>query len=154
MGTEYYLVNHDNQTMFELGKGGFSDFDLESFLDHDHYLVNVWDFIPDDWKTEEENAENVKYFEDLWPRFQAFIGDSKNIKILNDSRNEDEIHVIYVCKYRIVDSIYKNETKETLAKSNFWLRGGWPYDRLSKDYRLLAIKMGIKQEIIDSIPDE
>lgn len=112
MGMYSYLINKENKTYYELGKGSWlDDFGqdgidllqdqelLEEFL-FDNWLAGVDE--PEIWKRECANslAKELHTF--------AKCNDPNNLSIINDSG--DDLILIKSLKYKCIGSRYKDNT--------------------------------------------
>lgn len=142
MGTEYYLLNHSNATLYELGKGPFSIAlqDLTILKNKNVFtkkLINIWQ---DSFqaKTDPEKLKFYKYCSLLAQNLYDFIKDTSDefIELINDS-GEDHmfaVHLRYKCigsRYGLQDSF--ENMKYINSENSLLNREDYKFSDLSED---------------------
>jgi hypothetical protein len=148
MGIEFYLCNHKNATIFELGRGPFSFSRYQTTPEIVDLIQNTNSFIKflnAEWgeyceslsgDTAHYNGpEELKYFRDIALELQKFIGgtDPKFLEIIHDS-GDDHTYSLDL-KYKCTGSRYylgdEKEYKNNLKRYNHYVNKerNWKYIR-------------------------
>lgn len=159
MGTEYYLVNNENRTFYELGKGHWFAFNenLDALTDLEYLKEFIFEYclfnldipIPDGKQYCEEIAIEIFEF--------AKCKNIKNIVLTNDSG--DELYVIRCLGYSCVGTRYRSDTdkffnQKCIDFENRHLNAEnikrYDYEMCSRGFSLLMQKFSV---IIDNTKD-
>lgn len=113
MGTEYYFINKENKTFYNLGKGGWYILSDElSAVTYDEYLEEL--LYGDIFRFSESNEEpeNRKFCKELANDLIKFVNgaDPKNLIIISDEF--DDSVIFKGLGYRCVGSRYVNESEK------------------------------------------
>ena len=117
MGIEWTLVNHQNKTMYELGKGPLYDVmkpapeDAAAFLYRETFVPYFVEFCQKHWRyafeIEQEPGENVRYWTELANTIYSFIEGAdplKDLTIISD--NDDQSYQLQEQSYVLLGSRY------------------------------------------------
>jgi hypothetical protein len=142
MGTEYYLLNHNNTSLYELGKGPFSTVlqDLTILKEKNklsNKLISTWQ---DSFqaKTDPEKIRFYEYCSLIAQDLYNFIKDTpdESIEFINDS-GEDHMFAVHL-RYKCIGSRYglgdPSENMKYIDSENSLLnREDYKFSDLSED---------------------
>lgn len=119
MGIEYYLINRENKTFYELGKGQWYELNgnLDSLNDLEYLEEFIFEYCLSDFEDDKDNKEYKKqYCKEIAVEIFEFA-QCKNLKnIILTSDCGDELYVIRCLGYFCVGTRYRSDTDCTLNK--------------------------------------
>jgi hypothetical protein len=132
MGIEYSLVNHKNQTYFDLGKGGWSVFN--------HHLKDLFLFqeVYEDFSPgfeDPESEETKEYIRNIVDNIIKFVGDA-DLKYIEITADCDEYHAYMRNYYTCIGSRYglgNAEKNKGYIEENNQIKGKWT-DKHSEEW--------------------
>lgn len=127
MGTEYYFVNKQHKTFYDLGKGGWYMLanELDAITDTEYLEELIYDDVFDFYRDQEQDPGNRKFCNELAIDLVKFVNgaDTKNLFIVNDCG--DDSTVFKGLGYRCVGDRYVNKNDDEPDLDNRHLKEPW-----------------------------
>lgn len=111
MGTEYYLINSENKTFYELGKGGWAELsdDIDAVTDAEYLADTILEEVFYRSGNASPTTEHISYANEISKEIVEFCkcDDIKNIHLINDCT--DCLTAIKYLGYKCIGSRYRED---------------------------------------------